>query len=675
MSTPTTRNLLALLLVPALVAPARAASVDLATGVLSYVSIGTVVDNQLAVALTGATYTIDDPAEAAITLGAGATAAGCAPVTATRVTCPAAAIASFSIATQLGIDTIVLAGVPLPAVVQPGDGNDTVVGGDGDDTFVWNPGDDNDTLDGRGGSDTLVFNGANIGEKFAIAADGAGFALTRDIANVRVTAAATETLRLTTLGGADTVSTVALAGTEQQIDVGSDVSGSIDVVTLDAAGACPFTRGDALEVVGRAPVHVANAETFAPINAVCGAILDSAGSVLTYLATPGVTNALAVTRDGDAYVVGDGGEAAVSPSPEAAALGCAAAAANVVRCPVAAVTGFVAFLRDGDDGVSLAGTSLAATLEGGFGADTLVGSDASDTFLWVPGDGNDVIDGAGGNDTLDFSGANVDEVFTVTPAGAGFALTRSVGAVALAADDVETLVLRTNGGKDDVTTTNLKTTAQQITAALDASLDTLRVDANGLCATRENDSISAVGRQPITFSEFEDVFLDDVVCRPDPCAGAVATLGCTVNGRPDQPCQGTDANDVIVGTEGSDVILGGGGRDRIRGGLGDDLVCGEGGDDTLLGGRGNDTLAGGAGNDRLRGDPGNDTLVGGDDADDLVGASGIDDLDGGAGDDRLRGGSDGDVLRGGDGVDRLDGGAATDACTDTDQGGPFVRCE
>ena len=51
--------------------------------------------------------------------------------------------------------------------------------------------------------------------------------------------------------------------------------------------------------------------------------------------------------------------------------------------------------------------------------------------------------------------------------------------------------------------------------------------------------------------------------QPSPST-AVATQGCTVNGVRNQPCEGTDANDVIVGTTGDDMILGGGGHEKAR---------------------------------------------------------------------------------------------------------------
>src|SRR5262249_1864858 len=161
--------------------------------------------------------------------------------------------------------------------------------------------------------------------------------------------------------------------------------------------------------------------------------------------------------------------------------------------------------------------------------------------------------------------------------------------VTVTANDVQTLRLTTLDGSDQITTVPLRRTRQQLTAGTDATLspDTLIVNAGGVCLRDRGGVIDVAGRPSISYTDFDTVVANDVCCSPDPCAGAVATMGCTVNGVRDQLCQGTDGDDVIVGTKGSDVILGGEGNDRIKGGAGDDLLCGAGGDDVLFGGRGN----------------------------------------------------------------------------------------
>ena len=81
-----------------------------------------------------------------------------------------------------------------------------------------------------------------------------------------------------------------------------------------------------------------------------------------------------------------------------------------------------------------------------------------------------------------------------------------------------------------------------------------------------------------------------------------------------------------LATDGHDVIHGFDGDDSIVGGLGDD---------TLYGGDGSDTVKGMAGNDVLHGGDGDDDLFGGDDDDVLHGSQGADSFDGGTGNDTI----------------------------------------
>ncbi len=150
---------------------------------------------------------------------------------------------------------------------------------------------------------------------------------------------------------------------------------------------------------------------------------------------------------------------------------------------------------------------------------------------------------------------------------------------------------------------------------------------------------------------------------------------------------GFGGNDTIFGDDGSTAPDAGGLADMLSGGMGDDLIYGEGGRDriegnegrdTLYGGGGNDlidgedafadddlpdssdTIYGGAGNDDIEGGAGDDLIYGDDDGDFLSGSAGNDTLDGGAGDDVLEAGDGDDTLIGGAGVDELYGGAGAD---------------
>jgi Ca2+-binding RTX toxin-like protein len=116
-------------------------------------------------------------------------------------------------------------------------------------------------------------------------------------------------------------------------------------------------------------------------------------------------------------------------------------------------------------------------------------------------------------------------------------------------------------------------------------------------------------------------------------------------------------DDVIKAGKGDDIVYSGTGHDTAHGGKGDDRLFGEGGDDSLLGGKGDDWLDGGAGDDVLKGGKGDDTLAGGMGNDTLRGGKGRDTLQGGAGNDLLDSGEGHDTILfcRGDGQDTLIG--------------------
>ena len=140
---------------------------------------------------------------------------------------------------------------------------------------------------------------------------------------------------------------------------------------------------------------------------------------------------------------------------------------------------------------------------------------------------------------------------------------------------------------------------------------------------------------------------------------------------------GSAYNDVLTGNSGANTIYGGGGNDTISGGAGADYLDGGGSSGDLVdysassagvsvnlaigvasgGDAAGDTLVG---FNNITGSNLNDTLVGNANANQLYGGDGNDSLDGGAGNDLLYGGAGNDTLKGGAGADRLEGGAGID---------------
>jgi Ca2+-binding RTX toxin-like protein len=159
-----------------------------------------------------------------------------------------------------GNDTIVaLGGVD---VIDGGDGDDTITGGPGNetqlggagnDTFIWNPGDGSDTLVGGTGADTMVFNGSGANEIFATTVQGAGFQFTRNVGSIVMNATEVEAIALNALAGDDSVTTVPLAGTSQNLIGGTQTTA--DVLVIDAAGGCVVSSGTGtVTIAGAQPI-------------------------------------------------------------------------------------------------------------------------------------------------------------------------------------------------------------------------------------------------------------------------------------------------------------------------------------------------------------------------------------------------------------------------------------
>ncbi len=344
----------------------------------------------------------------------------------------------------------------------------------------------------------------------------------------------------------------------------------------------------------------------------------------------------------------------------------------------------------------------AIWLEGGSGADSILGSSGDDQLYG--GQGDDTISGGEGNDVLSVGlgsinvdgGAGIDSL-TVNlsqMAGAGF-LDLAVGTLSgdafsetLAITDVEAITVVGGGSGDNLAGSSLGETLEgrggEDTLDGRAGNDVLDASGGGAGDTQPGDRL--IGGDG-----------DD-----------------TLHGGSGDTLQGGDGDDWIFGQAGAGVIDGGAGTDRLRvamwtqtdgvvvdigtgvmaaadgigtvtgiellegdGGAGDDSLGGVGGNDTLNGQEGSDTLLGRGGDDWLVGDysgalsGGADRLEGGDGADLLQGEGEADTLLGGAGDDSLWGGAGADLLAGGAGSDRffLQHATGVDRIADFEKGG------
>ena len=372
--------------------PAAAISeVNVLGGALTYRALAGVA-NRVRIAFANAAYTVDDPAETSVVLGAEALAAGCVAFDSNTVTCPAAAVTSLNVATFDLDDTIDVSKSAVPALVDGSYGSDVIVGTPLKDAFVWNPGSGNDTIDGGGGADALFFNGSNANENVTVvaAADG-GFELFRDIANIHLVLASIEDLELATFGGTDVVRTVPLVATSQSIEDGDD--GVVtDRVQIDAGGLCVTRQGDTFLTDARAKIELTRFTDVLVLNTFCLDDPCAAAAATGGCTVNGVRNQPCQGGDGDDVIVGTKSGDVIK----------AGRGNDRVRA------------LDGDDVVC--GEEGDDVLSGGSGNDRIFGGDGDDALKGDAGDDllagqrdADSLAGGGGNDEVD-GGSGDDRV-------------------------------------------------------------------------------------------------------------------------------------------------------------------------------------------------------------------------------------------------------------------------
>lgn len=115
-------------------------------------------------------------------------------------------------------------------ILRGGDGDDLVEGNGGDDLvqlgagsdfFDWQPGDGSDTVDGGEDIDQLYLNGTEAAERIAARANAGRLRLTRPVTGEIIDAVGVELLPLDLRGGADSVAIGDLTGTGvKQVFVG-----------------------------------------------------------------------------------------------------------------------------------------------------------------------------------------------------------------------------------------------------------------------------------------------------------------------------------------------------------------------------------------------------------------------------------------------------------------------
>ncbi len=183
---------------------------------------------------------------------------------------------------------------------------------------------------------------------------------------------------------------------------------------------------------------------------------------------------------------------------------------------------------------TITGTNFNDTLDGGFSQDSIVAGDGNDAIFESPGD--DFVDGGDGVDILyflDYNGAITVNLNTTTAQNTGPSGTNVIL-------NIENL---TTGTGNDV-----------LTGTTGANLITSSSGSDRIFGLGGDDTLSASG-----------------------------------------------GNDLVVGGGGADTIIGGTGLDTLDGGTGNDSLFGYAGNDVVRGGTGADLISGGGGRDIMNG--------------------------------------------------------------------------
>jgi Ca2+-binding RTX toxin-like protein len=451
--------------------------------------------------------------------------------------------------------------------------------GAGDDTFQWDPGDGSDTVDGGDGRDGLLFNGANLDEKFVLSANGSRARLTRDVGNVTMDLNALEQVDLNALGGMDQITVNDLTGT------------GVDAVNLNLG--INGNTGD-----GSPDTVIVNGTNGNDHITVSG--LGTVANVTGLAAAVSITNAEGAN---DTLVVDAlGGDDVVDAST---------LAAGVVKLTVNGDVGDDVITGSQGDDLLLGGDGNDL-ITGGRGNDVAQMGAGKDTFVWNPGDGSDTVEGGDGGDKLLFNGANLDEKFVLSANGSRARLTRDVGNVTMDLNAVELVDLNALGGADQITVNDLSTTD-----VTHVNLD-LASPAGSDVGDGQADSVIVNGTanaDRISVDSAVDFFTGAGVI-------TVGGLSAEVNITGSEAANDTLTVNALAGADTIDasglqagvidlILNGGDDADVLTGSQGDDLINGGKGNDSAFLGAGDDTFVWnpGDGSDTVEGQDGNDTMV------------------------------------------------------------------
>lgn len=215
----------------------------------------------------------------------------------------------------------------------------------------------------------------------------------------------------------------------------------------------------------------------------------------------------------------------------------------------------------------------------------------NDTFVWNPGDDNDIIEGQAGIDTMVFNGSNAAENINIQANGGRVLFTRNIANVVMDLNDTETITFNALGGADtalinDLTGTDVTVVNANLAAsggAGDAAADNIIVqgtsgddvalvvgDSSGTSVFGLATTINITGAEAANDRLTLNLLAGDDVA--DGSGLRVGAIAFTANGGADNDVLiGGDGADVLIGGDGDDVLIGGPGLDILDGGIGDDI--------------------------------------------------------------------------------------------------------
>ncbi|HEX8916596.1 MAG TPA: calcium-binding protein [Humisphaera sp.] len=437
--------------------------------------------------------------------------------------------------------------------VDGNQGNDVASLGAGDDVFQWDPGDGSDTVEGQDGADKMLFFGANIAESVDVSANGSRVRFTRDIGSIVMDLNGTESVEFRALGGADNVTVNDLTGTDlKRVDV--DLRGP-------AGGGDGSPDGVTVNGTQGADQIFVGGDTG-------GVSVAGLAATVNIFSQEPITDRLTVNALG-----GD----------------------DVVNAQGLKADSILLTLNGGDGADLLVGSAGADLINGGRGTDTALMGDGDDAFVWNPGDGNDIVEGQAGRDALVFNGGNINERFEVAANGSRVRLTRDVAAIVMDLNGVESVAVNALGGTDEVTVNDLTgTDLTEVNVNLagtpggttgDGAADTVTVngtnDADVIQIFGNSAGASVIGlaaRVNITGIEPAN---DKLVVNALGGDDVIEASGLAADGG-QLTADGGDLNDLLIGGDGNDTLRGGDGDDVLIGGLGNDVLDGGAGDNVLI---------------------------------------------------------------------------------------------